>query len=187
MTLEDIKETKRYGRSDGRMHARTTWKQYTHHKVFGGYNHKKITHKPKFRGLVFFQVGYTGLKSPVLQFEKNCSQNTYLPQKLYFCIFEPKNCEVIENSSKAPLNLVPWNAHIWAKIHLNIISAKSEKMKLKSGHLELHFSVDHAVPGAIDSGSTCLPFNHYILQTFFWFGLLFYVPVNSYGHFETVS
>ena len=33
-----------------------------------------------------------------------------------FCIFEPKNCEVItKTSSKAP--------HIWAKNHFNIISA----------------------------------------------------------------
>ena len=46
MTLQDIKETKRYGRTDtrtdGRTHGRTTWKQYTHHKqslVCGGYNY----------------------------------------------------------------------------------------------------------------------------------------------------
>ena len=36
MTLQDIKETKHYGRTDARMDARThgqsTWKQYTHHK-----------------------------------------------------------------------------------------------------------------------------------------------------------
>ena len=30
MTLKDIKETKRYERTDGRMDGRTTWKQYTH-------------------------------------------------------------------------------------------------------------------------------------------------------------
>ena len=34
MTLKDIKESKRYGwtdgRTDGRMDGRTTWKQYTH-------------------------------------------------------------------------------------------------------------------------------------------------------------
>ena len=36
MTLQDIKETKRDGQkeahTDSRTHARTTWKQYTHHK-----------------------------------------------------------------------------------------------------------------------------------------------------------
>ena len=32
ITLQDIKETKRYGPTDARMHAWTAWKQYTHHK-----------------------------------------------------------------------------------------------------------------------------------------------------------
>ena len=32
MTLQDIKETKRYRRTDGRTDARTTCEQYTHHK-----------------------------------------------------------------------------------------------------------------------------------------------------------
>ena len=36
--------------------------------------------------------------------KKKCSQNAqFLKKKVDFCIFEPKNCEVIENSSKAPL------------------------------------------------------------------------------------
>ena len=50
MTLEDIKETKRYGRTDGRMHARTEARTHerthgqrenskpTTNKVCGGYN-----------------------------------------------------------------------------------------------------------------------------------------------------
>ena len=48
MTLQDIKETKRYGqtdaRTDGRMHGRTTWKQYTHHKqsLRGGIKIQKV-------------------------------------------------------------------------------------------------------------------------------------------------
>ena len=32
MILQDIKETKRYGRTDGRTDVRTTWKQYTPYK-----------------------------------------------------------------------------------------------------------------------------------------------------------
>ena len=32
MTLQDIMETKRYGRTDVHMDGRTMWKQYTHHK-----------------------------------------------------------------------------------------------------------------------------------------------------------
>ena len=50
-----------------------------------------------------------------------------------------------ENSFKATLNFSSLNAYIWAKIHFNNISAKSEKMKLESGHLELRFSV-HIFP-----------------------------------------
>ena len=51
---------------------------------------------------------------------------------------------MIENSFKAPLNLSPLKCTYLGKksFHNNDISAKSEKMKLKSGHLELHFSVN---------------------------------------------
>ena len=39
MTLQDIKETKCYGRTDGRTDAQTTWKQYTPYKQsLRGYN-----------------------------------------------------------------------------------------------------------------------------------------------------
>ena len=44
----------------------------------------------------------------MLEFDKkNCTQNAYFLQKIDFCIFEPKNREVIENSSKPPLNFSP--------------------------------------------------------------------------------
>ena len=52
-----------------------------------------------------FQVDKVGLQSPVLEFDKNCTQNAYLLQKFEFCIFEPKNREVMKNSSKTPLNV----------------------------------------------------------------------------------
>ena len=45
------------------------------------------------------------LQSPVLEFDKNCTQNAYFPQEFEFCIFEPQNHEVMENSSKTPLNV----------------------------------------------------------------------------------
>ena len=49
MTLQDIKKTKRYGRTDRRMDAhtdaRTTWKQYTHHKQsLRGYKERYISY-----------------------------------------------------------------------------------------------------------------------------------------------
>ena len=56
---------------------------------------------------VFFQVDWACLQSPVLEFDKNCTQNAYFFQKVDFCIFEPKNREVIEKSSKAPLSFSP--------------------------------------------------------------------------------
>ena len=48
---------------------------------------------------------------------------------------------MIENSSKAPLHFSLLKCTYLGKNHFNIISAKSEKMKLKSGHLEFRFSV----------------------------------------------
>ena len=47
------------------------------------------------------------LQSPKLDFDKNCTLNAYFLQKVDFCIFEPKIREVIENSSKTPLNFSP--------------------------------------------------------------------------------
>ena len=47
------------------------------------------------------------LQSPVLEFDKNCTQNAYSLQKVDFYIFEHKNRKVIENSSKTPLNFSP--------------------------------------------------------------------------------
>ena len=47
------------------------------------------------------------LQSSVLEYDKNRTQNAYFLQKDNFCIFEPKNREVIENYSKAPLSFSP--------------------------------------------------------------------------------
>ena len=52
----------------------------------------------------FFKSTRQVYKLPVFEFDKNCTQNAYFFQKVDFCIFEAKNCEVIENSSKTPLN-----------------------------------------------------------------------------------
>ena len=54
-----------------------------------------------------FQVEKAGLQSPVLEFDKNCTQSAYFLQTNDFCIFEPKNGEVIENSPKTPLIFSP--------------------------------------------------------------------------------
>ena len=49
---------------------------------------------------------FTSRLSPEIQFEKNCTQNPYFLQKFDFCIFEPKNCEVIKTLPKHLLTLV---------------------------------------------------------------------------------
>ena len=68
---------------------------------------KKIVHRQNCKGSVLFQVGWTGLKPPVLQLEKNAIKTLFFLKKFDFCIFEPKTCEVIENSFKALLNFSP--------------------------------------------------------------------------------
>ena len=56
MTLQDIKETKRYGRTDGRTHTCTHGQREnsipTTNKVCGGYNNVKTVYPPqtKFAG-----------------------------------------------------------------------------------------------------------------------------------------
>ena len=54
-----------------------------------------------------FQVDKVCLQSPVLEFDKNYTQNAYFLQNVDFCIFESKNRKVIENSSKTPLDFSP--------------------------------------------------------------------------------
>ena len=52
-----------------------------------------------------FQVDWAGLQSPVLEFDKTALETLVFFKKFDFFIFEPKNREVRENSSKTPLNL----------------------------------------------------------------------------------
>ena len=55
------------------------------------------------------------LQSLVLIFDKNCTQNANFLQKVDFCIFEPKNREVIENSSKTSPNFSPLQCTYFGK------------------------------------------------------------------------
>ena len=64
------------------------------------------------------------MQSPVLEFDKNCNQNAFFLQKVDFCIFEPKNPEMIkETLPNHRLSLVHYNSHTSAKIHFNITRA----------------------------------------------------------------
>ena len=81
------------------------------------------------------------MQSPVLEFDKNCTLNAYFLQKVDFCIFEPKDSEVVENSSKTLLALVHYTAHNWAKIISISLGLSKKKKEIESGNLELPFSV----------------------------------------------
>ena len=77
------------------------------------------------------------MQSPVVEFEKNCTQNAYFLQKVDFCIFEPKNREVIEKSSKTPLNFSTLQCTHLGKIsfqyHLGLVRKKEiEKWLLRT-------------------------------------------------------
>ena len=56
-------------------------------------------------------------------------------QKVEFCIFEPKNCDVIENSSKTLLNFSPLKCTYLGKNSFQYLEHLIRKMQLKSGHL----------------------------------------------------
>ena len=67
----------------------------------------KNINKRKFRDLVFFMSAWRIWNHLYFNSKKNCTQNPYFLQKFDFCIFEPKNCKMIENSYNAPLNFSP--------------------------------------------------------------------------------
>ena len=69
------------------------------------------------------------------------AMNAYFLLKVDFCIFEPKNRELIENSSKAPLNCNPLKCTNFGKNSFQYHKHLDRKAKIKSGHLELWISV----------------------------------------------
>ena len=73
----------------------------------------------------------------VLEFDKNCTQNAYFLQKIDFCIFEPKNREMNENTSKTPLSFSPLQCIYLDKnsfhYHLGLVRKKEfEKWLLRT-------------------------------------------------------
>ena len=91
------------------------------------------------------------MQSPVLEFDKNCTQNAFFLQKFDFCIFEPKNREVTENSSKTPLNFGSLQYTYLDKNSFQYHKGLVRKKKLKSGYLELRFSVDDITNGQLNN------------------------------------
>ena len=71
--------------------------------------------------------------------KKNVLKILVFLKKIVLCNFEPKNCEMIENSSKAPLNFSPLKFTYLGKNYFNIDSAKSEKNKIEKWPLRTSF------------------------------------------------
>ena len=105
--------------------------------------HKKICHKQNVKCLVFFKSTRQVCNHLYLNSIKAALKTLIFFKKLIFAFLNPKNREVIENFPKHRLTLVNYNAHTWAKIHFNTTRAYSDKKKLKSGYLELRFSVQY--------------------------------------------
>ena len=84
----------------------------------------------KFGGLLLVQVGWKGLKSRALYFEKTATKTLIFLKKSIFAFLSPK------------LKFSKMQRTYLSKNSFNIISAKTEKRKKKkSGNLELRFSV----------------------------------------------
>ena len=67
--------------------------------------------------------------------------NAYFLLKIDFCIFEPKNRELIENSFIAPPNCSPLKCTYLGKMSFQYHLRLVRKAKMKSGLLELRFSI----------------------------------------------
>ena len=94
MTLEDIKETKRYGRTDGRTHGRTHGQREnsipTTNKVCGGYNNLKYLHSLLTRYILqkFFPRKMLVICSydKKVNIEVSCKQNCFTFRTLCKCL-----------------------------------------------------------------------------------------------------
>ena len=82
---------------------------------------------------------------------KNALKTLILFKILIFISLNRKNCEVIRNFSKAPLNSSSLKCTYLGKNHFNIISAKSEKNEIESGHSVYVYQLIY--PSAIRHGS----------------------------------
>ena len=71
------------------------------------------------------------LQSSVLEYDKNCTQIAYFLQNIDFCIFEPKNREVIENSSNTSLNFSPSQCTCLGKKIISILLGLSQGKKIE--------------------------------------------------------
>ena len=78
---------------------------------------KKIVYKQTFtfRGLVFFSNWLDGFEITCTSIRKNALKTLIVFKNLIFCIFEPKNCEVIVNFFKEPLNFSPLKCTYFGK------------------------------------------------------------------------
>ena len=91
--------------------------------------------------LIFFKSTRQVCNHLYLNLIKTALKTLIFFKNLIFAFFEPKNREVIENSSKTPLNFGSLQYTYLGKNSFQYHKGLVRKKKLKSGYLELQFSV----------------------------------------------
>ena len=91
--------------------------------------HKNLPYA-NFQLLGVFQVGWTSLLPPMLQFYKNYTQNLFFFFKKSIFAFLAQHFGLKDNSSKPPLNLCTSKCTYLGNNHFNFISVWSEIMSL---------------------------------------------------------
>ena len=131
MTLQDIKETKHFRRTDGWKYGRTTWKQYTHHKQslrgLGEYN-KQIKVILEHVYLFISQGRYLGfLGGPRFRYHTYCYILQKLrPSTLRIWLMSPCYPKKIKMMSKiAAKKLI---ICCWGSVILSVCSVKSSNI-----------------------------------------------------------
>ena len=105
-------------------------------------SHKIICHKQTIKSLVFFKLARLVCNHMNFNPIKTTYKTLNFCKKIIFAFLNPKFLLWLKILLKHCLNLVHWNAHNLGKksfqYHKSLVR---KKMKLKSGHLELRFSV----------------------------------------------
>ena len=82
-TLQDIKETKRYGQTDGHTHGQRENSIPTTNKVCGGYNHIKDITETRFTTLIDCKLPNTSYFDPGNQWDTNINIHSIMETEVY--------------------------------------------------------------------------------------------------------
>ena len=102
-------------------------------------NHKKSFISKNLGVLVFFKLARPVWNYLYFNSKQNCTQTLIFLKKCLLHFWTQKFLKCYKTLPKHHLTVVHWNAHIWAKIHFNIISAESEKKEIEKWPLITSF------------------------------------------------